>query len=141
MHRTKAMLCVCFCAGLLGALVASFIARLGANLGIQQLAEVLLPAHWSLAWLYPQLIWGGLWGLAYFATVASPRARNHWVRKGLWASLLPTAWQLFYLFPNHTPHGALGLGLGNFTPVVFLVYYLIWGFFTGLFARVFWGRS
>ena len=125
MHRTKAILCVCFCAGLLGALFNSLAVWLGGNLGLPQLAGVDLTPQWSLAWLYPRLIWGGLWGLAYFITVASPRARSSWIRKGLWASLLPTAWQLFY----------------TFTPLFVIGYNLIWGFFTGFFARLLWGRS
>jgi hypothetical protein len=141
MHRTKAMLSVCFCAGLLGALFNSLAAWLSGSLGLPQLAGVALTPQWSLAWLYPRLIWGGLWGLAYFITVASPRARCSWIRKGLWTSLLPTAWQLFYVFPNQTLHGALGLGLGTFTPLFVFGYNLIWGFFTGFFARLLWGRS
>lgn len=140
MHRTKAILCVCFCAGLLGALFSCLATWLGVRLGLPPLEGATMSTQWSLAWLYPRLIWGGLWGLAYFITVASPRARSSWIRKGLWTSLLPTAWQLFYVFPNQTLHGALGLGLGTFTPLFVLGYNLIWGFFTGFFARVLWGR-
>ncbi len=141
MHRTKAILCVCFCAGLLGALFTSLAVWLGGNLELPLFAGVDMTPQWSLAWLYPRLIWGGLWGLAYFITVANPRARSNWIRKGLWASLLPTAWQLFYVFPNQTPYGALGLGLGTLTPLFVLGYNLIWGFFTGFFTRLLWGRS
>jgi hypothetical protein len=140
MHRTKAMASVCFCAGLLGALCNSFAAWLCGQFGVTSLAGVAMSPEWTLAWLYPRLIWGGLWGLAYFITVASPRARNRWVRKGLWVSLLPTAWQLFYIFPHLTPHGALGLGLGNLTPLFVLLFNFVWGCFTGFFARLLWGR-
>jgi len=141
MSRTKAMASVCFCAGLIGALFNSFAAWLGGRIGLTALAGVALTPEWTLSWLYPRLIWGGLWGLAFFITVASPRSRNRWIRKGLWASLLPTAWQLFYVFPNQTPHGALGLALGNATPLFVIGYNLIWGIFTGFFARLLWGRS
>ncbi len=140
MNRTKAMACVCFCAGLLGALCSSLAAWLGGRIGLEPLAGVALTPEWTLVWLYPRLISGGLWGLAYFITVASPRARNRWVRKGLWVSLLPIAWQLFYVFPQQTPHGTLGLGLGTATPLFVIGYQLIWGLFTGFFARLLWGR-
>ncbi|MEZ4484578.1 MAG: hypothetical protein R2864_08265 [Syntrophotaleaceae bacterium] len=140
MHRTKAMASVCFCAGMLGALCSSLAAWVGGNLGLAQTAWLNMPPQWNLPWLYPRLFCGGLWGLAFFITVASPRARNRWVRKGLWVSLLPTAWQLFYVFPNQTTHGALGLGLGILTPLLVIGFNFIWGFFTGFFGRLLWGR-
>lgn len=103
MNRTKAMASVCFCAGLIGALCNSLAAWLGGRIGLEPLAGVSLTPDWTLAWLYPRLIWGGLWGLAYFITVAGPRNRNRWVRKGLWASLLPTAGNSFTSFPTRLP--------------------------------------
>jgi hypothetical protein len=63
------------------------------------------------------------------------------MRKGLWVSLLPCAWQLFFVFPNRTDAGMLGLGLGTLTPMFILFYNLIWGATTGIFARAFYGRS
>jgi len=63
------------------------------------------------------------------------------VRKGLWISLLPTAVQLFVVFPNFTPHGMLGLGLGTLTALFVLIFNFVWGFFTGTFTRLFWGRG
>ena len=141
MHRTKALLSVCFCAGLIGALANSAALWLFGRSGLAHLLGVQLAPEWTLGWLYPRLVWGGLWGLAFYVTVAGMRSRSQWVRKGLWCSLLPTLFQLFYVFPNQTPHGALGLGLGTMTPVVVLLVNGVWGFFTGTFARLLWGRE
>ena len=140
MHRTKALASVCFCAGLIGALFNSLAAWLCGQFGVTHLAGVAMDPQWTLAWLYPRLVWGGLWGLAYFITVAGPRSRHHWIRKGLWVSLLPATFQLFYVFPNQTLHGPMGLGLGNLTPLFVLLFNFVWGTFTAVFARILWGR-
>lgn len=141
MQRTNVLLSVCFCAGLIGGFFNSFFLWLFGRIGLMQLLEINLTPVWSAEWLYPRLVWGGLWGLVYFLSVAGPHSRNHWIRKGLWFSLLPTAFQLFYVFPNQTPHGPMGLALGTFTPLLVLLVNLIWGTFTGTFARVLWGRG
>jgi peptidoglycan/LPS O-acetylase OafA/YrhL len=141
MYRTKALLSVCFCAGLIGALFNSFTLWGFGRAGLIRLLGVQLTPEWTLAWLYPRLVWGGIWGLAYFIAVAGPRSRNQWIRKGLWVSLLPTAFQLFYVFPNQTPHGPMGLGLGTLTPLLVLVFNAVWGVVTGTFARILWGRG
>jgi len=49
--------------------------------------------------------------------------------------------QLFVVFPNFTPHGMLGLGLDTLTALFVLIFNFIWGFFTGTFTRLFWGRG
>ncbi len=133
MHRTGAMLSVCFCAGMLGALATRLFAWLAVRAGMERLSDILLQPNWHL-------LSGGLWGLVYFITVAGPRSRSHWIRKGLWAAIPPVAWHLLYFFPNQTDHGVLGLGLGIGVPLLVVGHYLIWGFFTGFFARLLWGR-
>lgn len=141
MNNSRSLLCVCFCAGLLGALTSSAVAWLAVKIGLPQWCGVDLVPQWTAAWIYPRLFWGGLWGLAFFMTVGSPRSRTQWVRKGLWISALLCAWQLFYIYPNRTAFGVLGLGLGALTPVFIIFYNLIWGSFTGFFARALWGRN
>jgi len=141
MNRNSALLAVCFTAGLLGALANSLAAWIGGLWGVTALAGVDLAPALTAGWLYPRLVWGGIWGLAYFLTVSGPRRRQRWVRKGLWISLLPTIVQLFYIFPYQTPFGPMGIGLGNLTALFVLIYNFIWGFFTGFFTRLFWGRG
>ena len=139
MQRTRTLLTVCFCAGLLGALCNSLVAWLVGSWGVPAMLGVQMAPKLTAAWLYPRLVWGGIWGLAYFLAVGSFHTRRHWARKGLWISLLPTLFQLCVVFPYWTRHGWLGFGLGQFTPVLVLIYNLVWGFATGVFARAFWG--
>jgi hypothetical protein len=141
MNRTGALLAVCFCAGLLGALANSMAVWASGHWDVTAMAGVSLAPKLTLGWLYPRLVWGGIWGLAYFLTVGSRSHRQHWVRKGLWISILPTLVQLFYIFPHQTSFGSMGMGLGQLTPLFVLLFNLIWGFFTGFFTRILWGRG
>lgn len=141
MNRNRALIAVCFCAGVIGAFANSLAAWLGGASGLTALAGVDLAPQWTAAWLYPRLVWGGIWGLCFFFAVGTPRSRRHWARKGLWVSLLPTLVQLFLIFPYHTPFGPMGIGLGLLTPLFVVCYNFIWGFFTGVFARAIWGRG
>jgi hypothetical protein len=139
--HSRALLAVCFVAGLGGALVNSVALWLAGRLGLMALAGVALAPDLTLGWLYPRLVWGGLWGLAYFLTIGSRRTRRHWVRKGLWVSLLPTLFQLLYVFPHQPGIGLFGYGLGHLTPVFVLFFNALWGFATGVFTRLLWGRG
>jgi hypothetical protein len=139
MKNSRSLLTICFCAGLLGALASSGITWVAAAMGLPQWCGVDLVPRWTAAWIYPRLVWGGLWGLLFLFTVSSPRSRNQWVRKGMWVSLFPSAWLLLYVFPQRTTYGALGLGLGVLTPLFVILYNLVWGAATGVFARAFHG--
>lgn len=141
MSRISPLITVCFCAGMLGALCSSLIVWQAGRWGLPAMVGVKMAPVLSPDWLYPRLVWGGVWGLAYFLTVAPFKARRHWARKGLWISLLPTAFQLFVVYPSMTGQGMLGLGLGQFTALFVLFYNLAWGFFTGIFCRLLWGRG
>lgn len=141
MPRTLPLLAACFCAGLLGALCNSMVAWQAGQLGLTEMLGVRMAPSLTLAWLYPRLVWGGIWGMAYFLAVGPLRSRRHWARKGLWISLLPTAFQLFVVFPHMTGHGWMGLSLGQLTPLFVLLYNMVWGFCTGIFCRLIWGRG
>ncbi len=140
MPKNSALLAVCFVGGMLGALAGSVFLWMMGNWGVTSLLNVRLAPQLSAAWLYPRLVWGGLWAIPYFLSVGVPRARRHWVRKGLILSLLPTLYMLFVVFPYHLGQGQAGLGLGLLTPLVILAGNLVWGLFTGVFTRIFWGR-
>lgn len=141
MKRTSALISVCFCAGLLGALANTAFAWFCSNYGLTELAGVTLKTGFGRDILYPRLVWGGIWGLLYGLTVIPARSRKHWVRKGLLISLAPTLYHLFVVFPYQTIHGTLGMELGLLTPLFILCFNLVWGFFTGVFARLLWGKS
>jgi len=141
MRRTKALVAVCFCAGLLAAIVSSAFAWLCADFGLTEMAGVALQPTLNIKTLYPHMVWGGLWGLCYATTVAHVRTRRQWIRKGILISILPTLYQLLVVFPYHTAQGTLGIQLGMLTPLFVLCFNLVWGVFTGIFTRLLWGKE
>jgi len=140
MPKNSTLFAVCFAAGALGGLASSLFLWMLGNWGITAMLNVKLAPELSAAWLYPRLVWGGLWGLVYFFSVGVPRARRQWVRKGLYASLLPSAYMLFMVFPYDLGKGLAGMSLGTLTPLVVVATNLVGGFFCGVFTRLFWGR-
>jgi hypothetical protein len=107
-----------FVAGCWGALWNSLAVWLGGYLGI---APALNPAF-----LYPRLVWGGLWGLLFLV----PMGRWSFPARGLLFSLGPTLVQLFVVFPL-AHKGVLGLQLGSLTPLMVVFYNAIWGYAAG----------
>lgn len=140
MPKSSALFAVCFVAGLLGALANSLFLWTAGEWGLISVIGVKIAPTLKTSWLYPRLIFGGLWGLGYFFTVGVPRHRRYWIRKGLWFSLIPSALTLFYLFPYVEHKGLAGFDLGVLTPLVVVVVNLVWGLFTGFFTRLLWGR-
>jgi len=140
MPKSSALFAVCFVAGLLGALAGSLFLWGCSEWGITNFIGVKIVQTLEPAKLYPQMFIGGFWGLGYFFTVGVPRHRRGWVRKGLWFSLLPSLIAIFYLYPSIYHKGMAGLDLGMLTPLLIVLSNLVWGFFTGFFARLFWGR-
>ncbi len=140
MPKSSALFAVCFVAGLLAAVVSSAFVWGANHWGLTDFLGVGITQSWSLNELYSPMFIGGLWGLLYFFTVGVPRQRRHWIRKGLWFSLLPSATALFYLYPNVHHQGLAALNLGIFAPPLIVLTNLIWGFFVGFFTRLFWGR-
>jgi hypothetical protein len=129
-------LSVGFAAGCLGALVNSWLICYLGQRGIPQLFGVTLAPKWSLAFLYPRLVWGGLWGLLF----ALPIWRGtFWIgifSRGILFSLAPTAFQLFYVFPKLLGKGTMGLALGKLTPLFVFAYNAVWGLVAALW--VYW---
>ena len=115
-------LSLCFAAGALGALVNSFAVWECGRAGVTAALGVSLAPAWTLAWLYPRIVWGGLWGMLF----ALPLSLQSWAVRGLVLSLAPAAAQLFVFFPR-AGKGLLGLDHGLLTPVVVLVFDAIWG--------------
>lgn len=123
---------LCFAAGAAGALANSWVAWYVGSMGIPRQLGVGLAPGWSLAWLYPRLVWGGLWGLVFLLPLWK---HGFWVgvfSRGVLLSLFPTAFQLFYVFPFIVGKGFMGLALGKLTPVFVLFYNALWGFCTAL---------
>jgi hypothetical protein len=116
-----------FAAGCLGALVNSIAVWLFGDLGITSSFGVSISPSLTPGWLYPRIVWGGLWGLLFLL----PMLNSKLLMKGTVLSLFPTAVQLFVVFPK-AHKGMAGLGLGLYTPLFVLFFNLVWGVVTAL---------
>ena len=125
------LLLICFAAGCLGALANSLVVWQAGELGIAGWAGVGIAPALRPAWLYPRIVWGGIWGLLFLL----PFLKSRLLLKGTVLSLIPTAVQLFFIFPHQTRQGLMGMGLGMWTPVFVLVYNWVWGVVTALAIR------
>ncbi len=119
---------LCFAAGCVGALANSLVVWLFGELGLTARAGVAIAPAFSAAWLYPRIVWGGLWGLLF--ALSAPR--QHAIAHGLFVSLGPTLFQLLVVFPFFAAKGFGGLELGLMTPLFVLGFNAVWGIVTAL---------
>lgn len=120
-----------FTAGCIGALANSLVVWQFGQLGISGMLGVGIAPSLSPAWLYPRIVWGGLWALLFIL----PLMRSRLLYKGLVLSLIPTAVQLFVVFPFKAGKGMAGLDLGMLTPLMVLFFNAVWGLVTALSIR------
>lgn len=119
-------LLVFFAAGCLGALANSFIVWQFGQLGITSTFGVSIAPDLTPSWLYPRIVWGGIWGLFFIL----PMLQSKLFLKGAILSLLPTAVQLFVVFPFMANKGMAGIEIGLFTPIFVIFFNWVWGFIT-----------
>ncbi len=120
-----------FAAGVLGALLNSLTVWAAGEFGITATAGVKIAPKLSAAWLYPRLVWGGIWGILFLLPMMQS---SIWYR-GLIYSLGPTLVQLFVVFPMKAQKGAMGLELGALTPLFVVVFNAIWGWTAAIWLR------
>jgi hypothetical protein len=121
-------LLVVFAAGCLGGLANSIAVWAVGGWGIPKSLGVSIAPALTPAWLYPRIVWGGLWGLTFLLPFMKSRA----FMKGALLSLLPTLVQLFIVFPVQQSKGIAGIGLGILTPFFVILYNWVWGVATAL---------
>lgn len=121
-----------FAAGAVGALLNSLAVWAAGHYGLTARIGVAIHPSFSAAWLYPRIVWGGLWGLLLLLPLAPGRT----LIRGLVVSLGPSLAQLLFFFPQQTSHGLGGVGLGLLTPVAVLIFNAIWGI-----SAAYWIRS
>jgi len=121
-------LLVFFAAGCLGGLANSLTLWLFGHYGVTGTFGVAIAPAFSPAWLYPRLVWGGLWGLLFVLPIAGSRV----LARGAILSLFPTAIQLFVVFPFKANKGLAGLELGMLTPAFVIFFNWVWGIVTAL---------
>lgn len=120
-------LLIFFAAGCLGALANSVMLWALGNYGITKALSVAIAPALSPSWLYPRIVWGGIWGLLFIVPLLDTKL----IRKGTVLSLFPTAMQLFVVFP-HAGKGTAGLELGVLTPLVVVFVNWVWGIATAM---------
>jgi hypothetical protein len=113
---------VSFAAGAFGALVNSVAVWAAGQYGLTARIGVAIAPALTAGWLYPRLVWGGLWGFLFLLPL-----RGSWWLRGLIVSLAPSAFQLLWVFPHETAHGLFGLRLGAPTPLFVLAANAVWG--------------
>lgn len=112
-----------FAAGCLGALANSLFLWLAGEYAITKALGVSIAPALTPAWLYPRIVWGGLWGFLFLL----PLKNTGLMLKGSILSLFPTAVQLFIVFPYQANKGMAGLELGLLTPLLVVVFNWVWG--------------
>ncbi len=123
---------IVFSAGCLGALANSISVWLFGDLGITASLGVKIAPSITPGWLYPRIVWGGLWGFVFLL----PILRSKYLLKGSLLSLLPSAVQLFIVFPFKANKGLAGIELGLLTPFFVLFFNWVWGVVTAFTIKV-----
>lgn len=121
-----------FAAGCFGALANSLAVWAFGHFGINAALGVKLAPALTPAWLYPRIVWGGLWGFLFLL----PVLQRAWFWRGLALSLGPTLVQCFVVFPLVAKKGYLGLELGLLTPLLVLLFNAIWGWATDIWLHL-----
>lgn len=117
-----------FTAGCFGGLINGLAlwlfgaAKITGALGVH-LAPALTPEF-----IYPRIVWGGLWGFLFLL----PKPRRAHVVRGLIFGLAPSLIQLLLVFPFKSGGNWLGLKLGYLTPLFVLFFNAIWGAAAGV---------
>jgi len=126
------LLYIVFAAGCIGGLANSLTVWFFGDMGLTAALHVAIAPHLSASWLYPRIVWGGLWGLLFLL----PLLQSKPLVQGTILSLFPTAIQLFVVFPMLAHKGMGGLELGLFTPAFVILFNWVWGVVTALAIKV-----
>jgi len=131
MIRFARKLSVVFAAGCLGGLLNSLAVWWFGAVGVTSALVVKIAPQLTAPWLYPRIVWGGIWGALFLL----PLLRSRVFMKGLLFSLGPTLVQLFVAFPLKAHKGVMGFDLGVLTPLFVIFFNAIWGLTAALWLR------
>jgi hypothetical protein len=112
-----------YAAGSVGGLINTLAVWVFGVFAITGALGVKLAPALTSGFLYPRLVWGGLWGFLFLL----PFFRTSPVLRGVVCSVGPTLVQLFIVFPFMAKKGMLGLQLGVLTPLLVVFFNIIWG--------------
>ncbi|MFT4552097.1 MAG: hypothetical protein ACI9S8_000719 [Chlamydiales bacterium] len=120
-----------FAAGCLGGLLNSLAIWISGTTELTAHFNVNIIPAMTTDWLYPRIIYGGLWGFLFLL----PFLKRSYLFRGLIYSLAPSAVQLLIILPFCEHQGFLGTKLGDMTPVFVLGVNGIWGISSGLWLQ------
>ncbi len=132
MKKFLRKLTILFSSGCLGGLINSLTVWIFGERGITALFGVKIAPHLTAAWLYPRIVWAGIWGLIFLL----PLSLKSVLFRGFLYSLGPTIAQLFIVFPGKAAKGVMGLGLGDMTPIFVLFFNAVWGISVALWLKL-----
>lgn len=131
MNKFLEKISLTFSAGALGGLTDSIAVWLFGTWGITAALGVKIAPEMTSPWLYPRIVWGGLWGFLFLI----PLLKRNYLWRGLIFSLGPTLVQLFVVFPVKAQKGSMGLELGVLTPLFVIFYNAVWGWTTAIWLK------
>lgn len=131
MIRLARKMSVVFAAGCLGGLLNSLAVWWFGAVGVTSALAVKIAPQLTAPWLYPRIVWGGIWGTLFLL----PLLRTRVFMKGLIFSLGPTLVQFFIVFPLKAHKGVMGFDLGVLTPLFVIFFNAIWGLAAALWLR------
>ena len=103
MIRLARKLSIVFAAGCLGGLLNSLAVWWFGAVGVTSALAVKIAPQLTAPWLYPRMVWGGIWGALFLL----PLLRTRICMRGLLYSLGPTLVQLFIVFPLKAHKGVM----------------------------------
>ncbi|MGV8073855.1 MAG: hypothetical protein AB2L11_04780 [Syntrophobacteraceae bacterium] len=121
---------ICFAAGCFGGLINALVLTYLGREGIPQAFGVAIAPSLTASFLYPRIVWGGLWGFLFMLPFWKGGFWTGVFSRGIIFSFLPTLFQLFCVFPFMQGKGMLGLSLGKLTPVFVCLLNVVWGLCT-----------
>ena len=121
-----------FAAGCFGGAIYCVVMWLFTRYGITHAFGVSLYGSVSPQWMYPRIVWGGLWGFLLLL----PMLTSTIFARSFVLSLIPTCVQLFIIYPFYAGKGFAGLHLGMLTPLLVWFFYWIWAFSAVVILRI-----
>jgi hypothetical protein len=123
---------VTMAAGALGAVIMCIAMWLATRYGLTKALNVAIYGSVSPDWMYPRIVWGGLWGLLFLL----PLFTSSLLARSFVLALIPTLIHLFIIYPLYQGKGVAGLKLGLLTPFVVFFFYWIWSLATALILKL-----
>jgi hypothetical protein len=122
----------CLGAGALGAFIMCLAMWLSTRYGITHSLGVAIQGSIAPEWMYPRIVWGGVWGLLFLLPLFS----SNILARSFVLALIPTLVQLFIIYPYYQGKGVAGLNLGVLAPFVVFFFFWIWSLATGLILKL-----